>query len=316
MTCNVFVWNPMPSKERNSRPRIPPSIAGSCGLNASPYRSVMPDARSTPPGSVWPFLLITFAVTWACFIPVARAFAPSTPAGGALLLLGTFAPSYVALGLTRLRQGGSGVRALLGRIVRGDVAARWYLFAALSVVTIKLTAALIQRLATGAWPRFGTESLLLIPFAVAISTPVQAGEEIGWRGYALPRLAARMGLAPASIVLGGIWALWHLPLFFVREADTFHQSFVVFAASVTALSVTMAWLYAKTDGALLPVMLLHAATNNTKDIVPSATPGGTGVFGLHASPIAWLTASLLGIVAAGLLVWMVRTEPTRAGRYA
>jgi hypothetical protein len=124
-----------------------------------------------------------------------------------------------------------------------------------------------------------------------------------------------MGLAPASLVLGVIWALWHLPLFFVREADTFNQSFIVYAASVTALSVTMAWLYAKTDGALLPVMLLHAATNNTKDIVPSATPGGAGrVFGVHASTIAWLTAALLWIVAAGCLVWMARTESGRTGR--
>jgi uncharacterized protein len=279
----------------------------------------MPDARSRPPGSPWLFILVTFAVTWACFISVARAFPPSTFAGGTLLLVGTFAPSYVALALTALRQGRAGVRGLLGRVVRMDVAPGWYAFAALYVIAVKLVAALVQRLATGAWPRFDTGSLILIPFAIAISTPVQAGEEIGWRGYALPRLAARLGLGPAAIVLGAVWALWHLPLFFVREADTYGQSFVVYAIAVTALSVTMAWLYARTDGALLPVMLLHAATNNTKDIIPSASGGVSdvsAVFGVQASMMARLTAALLSLGALVCLVWLARTERARAGRYA
>jgi uncharacterized protein len=150
--------------------------------------------------------------------------------------------------------------------------------------------------------------LYIIPVAIAFSTPVQAGEEIGWRGYALPRLAERIGLAPASMVLGLIWGCWHLPQFFIREADTYGQSFFLFVMQVTALSVAMAWLYARTNGSLLLTMLLHAAVNNSKDIVPSATPGATNTFGFHASLVAWLTVTVLWICAAYFLVQMPKIK--------
>jgi membrane protease YdiL (CAAX protease family) len=149
--------------------------------------------------------------------------------------------------------------------------------------------------------------------AIVVSTWVQAGEEIGWRGYALPRLAARFGLGRASIVLGVVWACWHLPLFFLRGADTYGQSFVVYLLQVIALSVAMAWLYGRTHGSLLLVMLMHAAINNTKDIVPSAVPGATNALALSPSLVAWLTVALLWLGAGYFLVRMPRAALQRAG---
>lgn len=259
----------------------------------------------TPGGSLVKFFVLTYAVMWAFFISVAAwGIPPRSPLGALLLLLGTVAPSLVALFLTARAEGGTGVRGLLSGVLKWRVAARWYLFAAGYIAVIKLFVALVHRLAIGEWPRFGNEPWYLIPLAIAFSTPVQAGEEIGWRGYALPRLAARFGLARASLLLGLIWASWHLPQFFIREADTYGQSFIVYVLQVTALSVAMAWLYARTGGSLLLVMLMHAAVNNSKDIVPSAMPGATNTFGLSASPVAWLTVTLLWICAACFLARM------------
>src|SRR6266487_268741 len=251
------------------------------------------------------FFVLTYAVTWICFFTVVAAGIPAyAPLGAVLLLLGSFAPSLVALWLTARAEGDSGLRTLLSRVLRWRVAAHWYVFAVGYIPAVKLTVALVHRVATGAWPRFGAEPWYVIPAAIAFSTPFQAGEEIGWRGYALPRLAARFGLARASLLLGLIWACWHLPQFFIPEVDTYGQSFFVFALQVTALSVAMAWLYARTNGSLLLVMLLHSAVNNAKDIVPSALPGANSTFGLSASLVAWITVTLLWICAGYFLTTM------------
>lgn len=221
-----------------------------------------------------------------------------------MLLFGVFAPSIVALTLTMREEGRAATNALLGRILKWDVGARWYLFAIAFVPAIKLTVALVHRVVTGSWPRFGTEPVYLMLASLLISTWVQAGEEIGWRGYALPRLSERFGLGPASIVLGVIWATWHLPIFFFPVGDLLGQSFPLYLLQVTAISVAMAWLYWRTGGSLLLVMLLHAAVNNLKDIVPSATLGATNPFVLNASLVGWLTVAFLWIPAGYFLFQM------------
>lgn len=241
---------------------------------------------------------------WAAFITVATAVPARTPAGYALVLLGAYAPGIAALSLTAWEQGRAGVRALLGRILIAGVRPRYYVFAVSYMAAVKVAAALLHRGLLGAWPAFGTESLALIPIAIALSTPFQAGEEIGWRGYALPRLAARFGLARASLLLGALWAVWHLPQFYIADADTYRQSFPVWAAQVVALSVAFAWLYARTRGSLLLAMLLHSAINNSKDIVPSGVGAAPGVFSMHASAVSWLTLGLLWICGGYFLVRM------------
>jgi membrane protease YdiL (CAAX protease family) len=156
-------------------------------------------------------------MTWTLFIAVAAAVPARTPLGYALVLGGAFAPAIVALSLTMWQDGANGVRNLLRRLLISQVPARYYLFAISYMLVVKLAAAGLHRVILGGWPRFDTASLLVIPLAVVLSTPFQAGEEIGWRGYALPRLAARLGLARASLLLGLIWAAWHLPQFYIAD---------------------------------------------------------------------------------------------------
>lgn len=273
--------------------------------------------KQSTAGSLLRFFALTYVVTWTFFIAAAvlsRSLPSSAgpPLGlSALVLLGTFAPSMVALGLTARAEGRAGVRALLSRLFQWQVSARWYVFAVGYMAAIKLTVALVHRVATGAWPRFGDTPWVLMIAATVFSTVIggQAGEEIGWRGYALPRLAARFGLGGASIVLGVIWACWHLPLFYFHGADTYGQSFPAYLLQVTALSVAIAWVYWRTNGSLLLTMLMHAAINNTKDIVPSIPRTATSPFAPHASLTSWLAVALLWIVAGYFLVRMRRAEP-------
>jgi len=258
------------------------------------------------------FFLFTYVVTWMCWA-VWAASSGATPASAWLpglrmlvFLLGVFAPAIVAVWLTARHEGREGVRSLLHRLIQWRVGLRWYLFAVTYFIAIKLAAALLHRLLAGEWPRFNTTSWYIIIAGIVFSTPVQAGEEIGWRGYALPRLAERFGLGLGSIVLGIIWAAWHLPLFFIPETDTTGQSFPVYLLAVTALSVAIAWLYARTGGSLMLAMLMHASVNNT-NIVPSFDPNATNPFALSTSLVAWIFTALLSVCAAYFLVQMRRS---------
>jgi membrane protease YdiL (CAAX protease family) len=265
-------------------------------------------------GSLLAFFALTFLVAEACFITAAylsRDFPPGTGAGfglSALVLMGTFAPAVAALTLTARTSGAAGVGALLTRLVQWQVSGRWYVFAFGYMAAIKLVAALVHRLMTGVWPAFGTNPWYLMVAATVLSTVVggQAGEELGWRGYALPRMAERMGPAAASVVLGMIWAVWHLPLFYFRPADTFGQSFLAYALQVIALSVAIAWLYWRTGGSLLLTMLMHAAINNTKDIVPSVPRPPANPLLPDATLMSWLGAAVLWIPALYFLARMPR----------
>ena len=271
-----------------------PSLAGLASAST-------PRAAS---GGLLIFFALSYAITWAAFITVARWVPVTTAAGYALVLSGAYTPGIVALLLTASIEGGRGVSALLRRILIADVPMRFYVLALTYITVVKITAAVLHRLIIGEWPPFGTGSLALIPLAILFSTPFQAGEELGWRGFALPRLASRFGLRIAAVLLGMIWAFWHLPQFYIAGGDAYHQPFVVWAAQVIAIGVALAWLYAKTGGSLLLVMLMHAAINNSKDIVSSGAVTPPGVFSLNAPLMAWLTLGLQWIWAAWFLTRM------------
>lgn len=257
------------------------------------------------------FVLLAFAITWTLWF--VSGLASPEGAHGLLFLLGVFSPGIVALGLTARETGRAGVRALLQRLIDWDLPARWYLVSISCMAVVKLVVALVHRVLWNEWPRFGQESWIVMLAATLSSTLLggQAGEELGWRGYALPGLTARFGTAMASLLLGVVWALWHLPLFLFPGGDTYSQSFPLYVLQVTAISVIMAWVFVNTRGSLLPVMLLHAAINNTKDIVPSAELGATDPWALSHSRVAWLTVGVLWLIA-GYALFRLRA-PSRVG---
>ena len=100
---------------------------------------------------------------------------------------------------------------------------------------------------------------MLFPLTLLIGGPL--GEEIGWRGYALPRLQARRSALSASLIIGVIWALWHLPLWLTGAPGRTPSLYAAFVVSVIALSVILTWVYNSSGGSLLVVVLIHATVN-------------------------------------------------------
>ena len=87
------------------------------------------------------------------------------------------------------------------------------------------------------------------------------GEEVGWRGYLLPRLQRRVDPAAAAVAVGLITCAWHAPLFAMSFMPQSHLPYLLFCVRTLAVAVIAAWLYNRTGSGLLVVILFHAAQN-------------------------------------------------------
>ena len=145
------------------------------------------------------------------------------------MLLGGLGPLLAALGVTAHELGGAGVRALLGQLLRWRVHPGWYAVALLGSVALALAQVALVVLLTGAAlpPLPPPSRWLAVPIAFLMTVLLRGGlyEEVGWRGYALPRLQRRWGALPASLLLGLIWACWHLPQWFIPGQGQDSQPF-------------------------------------------------------------------------------------------
>jgi uncharacterized protein len=180
--------------------------------------------------------------------------------GQAGLGIGVLMVAVAALVCAR-REDGS-VRPLLRQVVHWRVPTRWYA-AALGLPFLALGGALLlaSLLGTeGTRPEGpGLSLLLLLPLYVLF---FGGPEELGWRGYALPRLQRHASALVASLVLACIWMLWHAPLFFLADVPGFSELPVLPYLTVgVASSVVYTWLYNSSGGSILLAMLLHAAKN-------------------------------------------------------
>jgi membrane protease YdiL (CAAX protease family) len=144
------------------------------------------------------------------------------------------------------------------------VAPVWYGVVLLGPVLLYL-ATLALEVALGGQPPslgalIGALPTVLI-YAALMVVFVGIGEEVGWRGYALPALQARYGALLASVVLGTMWALWHLPLFFNPDMFYSNMPFVVQLALQVPLAILFTWVFNSTGGSVLMAILLHAMIN-------------------------------------------------------
>jgi membrane protease YdiL (CAAX protease family) len=214
---------------------------------------------------------------------------------------GSFGPSVsiAAIIVVAITEGRRGVGALLGQLVRWRVGWRWYavafgLPAASTLAAVYLNVQLGAPAPTGdqlaGWPSI----FLLLPVYFLL---FGAAEELGWRGYILPRLQPRYGALVATLILIALSDLWHLPLFLGGSIPWSDLAFIISGYMV------LTWLYNSTGGSVLLVMISHATLNAI-----------SGEFflqmfsGVEAERYGWLLAAIYGVVA---LVVIAKTGPAR-----
>ena len=164
----------------------------------------------------------------------------------------------VGLGLTAIVSGRPGMRELRGRLGRWRVPLRWYALLLLPPLAILAVLGLLHVLVS---PAFAPNLLL---FGIPAGLLAGFTEEIGWSGFAYPRMSAHWGARTGACLLGLLWGLWHLPIVDSLGAASPHGAwwpafFAAFILLVSGLRVLIAWVYTNTGSVLLP-QLLHASS--------------------------------------------------------
>jgi CAAX protease family protein len=222
------------------------------------------------------FFVMAYAFTWIVWapwvlgqdgvglLPIKIGQAASGYLNAAAILAG---PTLAAFIMTATTEGRSGVRRLLGRLVLWRVGIRWYLFVLLGVPLIMLIGTMVY---SGELPKLGALggiSYLLSylgTFALVVVLGGPLFEEIGWRGFALPRMERLHGPLLASLILGVLWALWHLPEFLVPSwAATSGGGGLVgitlFTLTALTFTIVITWVFNNTRASLLLAILFHAS---------------------------------------------------------
>ena len=198
------------------------------------------------------FFVLAYALAWSFWIPYAAGVSPNPVFASG--------PLIAAIIVTALIGGRSGLKALLSRMVRWRVGFKWYAVALLLPFAVYLFAAFLNVL-LGATASLA-ESLshwyfLFLMFPLYLLSPLSGalGEELGWRGYALPRLQAGRSALLASLILGVLIVGWHLPKFVSGQSGWSET------AGILAAAIMFTWLFNNTNGSVLLAMLFHASGN-------------------------------------------------------
>jgi membrane protease YdiL (CAAX protease family) len=181
----------------------------------------------------------------------------------ALVALGGLGPLPAAVGAAAYEGGRPAVRALLVRSLAWRVPWPWYAVSLLGPAGAVAVAFLLSLALGSPLPPLPPASAWQsLPLLAVVFLVIALIEEVGWRGYAQDRLRQPLGALSASLVVGVVWALWHLPQWWVPETGQAAKwPFAVFAAGTVAQSVGLAWLYHGARASILLVALAHAALN-------------------------------------------------------
>ena len=228
-----------------------------------------------------PFFVLTFITTWAIdaallLFPSLRnvlpvLMSPLLKTGLIkdpifLISVAAYAPTAWGIYLTRRYSGNAGLRDLFARLVRVRVPVVWLLAALFLAPLCSALTAGLAALFAGQAPQFSARYLTpqFVLWDLAFGGPLN--EELGWRGFALPRLLQRRSPLAASVGLGLLWALWHLPAFFIPGSAQYGGSFVAYVVVVVCLAIFMTAAHLGTRGSVLIAVLFHTSADATSGL--------------------------------------------------
>jgi len=226
--------------------------------------------------SVWVYFVLAFGVSWLIEIALALSGIDMKAASGPVLLsLAAAGPAIAAVGLTYLTQDKMGRRDYWQRIIDiRRISAGWYLVIFLLPASLFGLAALLDFLSGGRGWTFGAQvgQFSANPFyLIIIAFLAPTLEEFGWRGYALDRLQWRWSALVSSLILGILWALWHLPLFFIKGTYQYSLgvgslAFWTFMISVIPITIFFTWIFNNNSRSTLAAILFHIMIDCTGEV--------------------------------------------------
>lgn len=281
-------------------------------------RSSKPLTRSS---DLWLFFALTYLISWSCWgsliifgIPggsVHPDAPPPPPLGLILLGVGILSPSIASLILTWRAGGLAGLRDLWRRMTQFNLGWGPYLVIFAVPLLTSLVRVVVQMLRGGSFQSSPllAQPGLLVAFTVQTFLFGPLMEEPGWRGFALDRLLARWGFLPASLVLGGLHGLWHLPAFFV--SGTIQQSwgnplleFSLFFIATLGGAMIFTWLHVASGGSVWAAILFHTTSNFGMSFLWTLYDGGMFdrlIFGLVTIALAALLTGWQSVAGRGKL---------------
>lgn len=187
------------------------------------------------------------------------------------VIIGAHGPLVAALWMTYRQGGVTAVKHLLRAGFQSRIAWTWWLLILALPFLLAGAAMGVSMVFSNYQPDLAllSQPIMILPtfvFMFFFGGSVQ--EEFGWRGYALPRLLQRYNSLTASLILGAVWGVWHLPLFYIRGASQSFMSFWVFVLLTLGFSVFFTWFYIRTAGNLFSSLLFHTAINTAFSVFP------------------------------------------------
>lgn len=221
------------------------------------------------------FLLMTFVFSWILWAILYGSYIGIINRviyeRGTLLIvcIGGFMPSTIAVIITGFIYRKEGIKRLLKGIIKWRVNPLFYFYVIFFWMGIFYSSAVIDTL-LGYKNKFSLATnpyyiIGLYIFITFLGGPL--GEELGWRGFLLPRLQNKTNPFCASIIIGFIWTFWHWPLFFIPGTAQHEIPFILFLLEFVCFATLITWVYNKTNGSLLLTILFHAALNTSTGVI-------------------------------------------------